>query len=155
MGIDPFNLRQAFGLTQQIVVNGHFNFTANFQIRLNEPVQCMADDTLVGVFHRNHAKIRLGGLHLCKNVIDTGHPKRLYRMAKMLVNRLLCKGAFRTEIGDFQWFLLGQANGHDFPKQTQHLCITDRTLIAFPDCPENLGLTFRPVIINGIIEFTL
>ncbi len=36
MRIYPLDILQALGLAQQIVMNRHFDFTANFQIRVHE-----------------------------------------------------------------------------------------------------------------------
>ena len=60
------------------MVNGHFYLTTNFQVRVYKPVESMTDNPLVGILYRHHAKICLGGLHLGKNIINTGKPKRLY-----------------------------------------------------------------------------
>ena len=77
----------------------------------------MADNTLVGIFDRHHSKICLGRFNLHENIIDTGHAERSYRVPEVLVDRLLSEGAFRAQVGNFQWFLLRHAHGHDFPEQ--------------------------------------
>ena len=54
-------------------------------------------------------------------------------MSEMSVHRLLGKGPFRPQVGDFQRLLPGQAGRHDFPKQPQDLGIAERALVALED----------------------
>ena len=76
MRIYPLNILQAFGLTQQIVMNRHFDFTANFQVRIYEPVegeaavvlalriadpQAVDADAAAGGFDEAHQRLEQGG----------------------------------------------------------------------------------------------
>ena len=74
---------------------------------------------------------------------------------KVLVDGLLGKRAFRTQVSDFKGLLLRQAYGHDFPEQAQHLGIADWPIVSLTNCPEDLRFAFRPVIIYCIVQLPL
>ena len=128
--VNPLQRREIVRLGQKIVVNAHFHLAADLEIRVQEHIERMADNTLGGIFYRHNAEISLSSLHLIKHGFNGRMPQGLYRVPEMPVHRLLGKGAFRSEVGNLHGFLPGQAGRHDLPEQAQHFGITQRTLIT-------------------------
>ena len=83
-------------------------------------------------------------------MLDRGKPRG--RVAEMLDQRLLGKGALRTEVPDFQGLLLRQASGHDFAEQAQQHFVGQRPIVAVEDLAQDLRLALGPVIVDGGLQ---
>ena len=66
----------------------------------------MADDALGGIFNRYDTEIGVAGLHLLEYIVNSGQAQGMDRVPEMPVHRLLGKRALRTQVSDFQRFLL-------------------------------------------------
>ena len=71
-------------------------------------------------------------------------------MSELLVHRRLRVGALRAEEGDFEWFLLRQAGGHDLAEQPRDLLVAQRAVVTLQRRAQNLRFAFRAVKVHSV-----
>ena len=60
---------------------------------------------------------------LLEDLVDGRERQVANRMAKVFERGRLGKCARGAEVADLQWFLLGEAGGHDLAKQPHHFLV--------------------------------
>ena len=77
MGINAFDLVQIVGMRQQVLMNPEFDFTTYLELRKQEHVQRVADNSLSRIFHCNHATLCITRLHLIEYDVDSWVAQRM------------------------------------------------------------------------------
>ena len=110
-------------------MDAHFHLAAQFQIGNQQHIQGVIHCAFYGILHRDHAVIACARNDFPKHLVDTAQQLQPDRLSEMLQGSSLREGPLRSQAGDIQRRLQGQAGRHDFPDQAYYFPVRHGALV--------------------------